>query len=68
MRMDQGIEIRVYLYSEIIVSPALDIVSGSKWIKCGLKYVMHTLGGLVWTSIEHTHAEQCNYASMISIS
>jgi len=33
-----------------------------------VKYVMHSPGGLVWTSIEHTHAEQCNYASMISIS
>ena len=44
------------------------MVVASKWQKCGLKYVMHTTSGLVWTSIEHTHAEQWNYAGMISIS
>jgi hypothetical protein len=44
-----------------------DIVAGSQEQKCRLKYVMHTPGGPVWTSVRHTHAEQGNYADMISI-
>ncbi len=42
MRMDLGIEISLYLCSEIIVSSALDMVRRSQQEKCGLKYVMHS--------------------------
>ena len=45
-----------------------DIVGWSQKEKCGLKYVIRSLGRPVWTSVEHTHAEQWSYAGMISIS
>ena len=46
----------------------LGIVGISEMQKCRLKYVIHILGGPVWTSDNHTYAEQWNYAGMISIS
>ena len=44
-----------------------DIVVCSQEQKCGLKYVIHTPGGSVWTSVERTYIEHWNYADMISI-
>jgi len=45
-----------------------DIVVWSPEEKCGLKYVIHTPGGPVWTSVEKTYTEQWNYAGMVRIS
>ena len=45
MRMDLGIEISLYLCSEIIVSSALDMVRRSQQEKCGLKYVIKLPAG-----------------------
>ncbi len=39
----------------------IDIVGISEMQKCGLKYVIHTPGGPVWTWVEHTQTEQWNY-------
>ena len=44
------------------------MVPESQEQKCGLRYVIYTLSGPIWTSVEHTHTEQWDYAGMTSIS
>ena len=47
---------------------AQNVVRAPEGAKCRLKYVIHSPGWSGWTLVEHTYAEQRNYASMISIS
>ena len=55
-------------FSCVGIGLAQDVVDGSKMQKCGLKYVIHIPGRPGWTLVEHTYAEQWNYAGMIRIS
>ena len=51
-----------------IANETLDIVADSQWQKWGLKYVMYTPGGPVWTSDEYAYTEQWDNSDMVSIS
>jgi hypothetical protein len=42
MGIDEGIGIRVFLCSEIIVTSAMDMVGGSQKVKCELRDVIYS--------------------------
>ena len=44
------------------------VVVWSQRQECGLKYVMYTPGGPVWTSDEYAYTEQWDNSDMVSIS